>query len=175
MLVTGIERNGWVRTQLCSIAFICIYDIYHPKGPWYMSAWRTLYLKETQMRVDQQFIWEPDLSRSVWIHESKFPVLGFICKPLECALPSTQLCLEKAAVLEKTRSQLSSCLLSTASRTWHSRFRTNATPVKGVWWSVGWWYWAYPFGSWGNEPKGTFIWDPFELLLRSTLDQVISK
>lgn len=101
MLVTGIERNGCVRTQLCSIVFICIYDIYHPKGPWYMSAWRTLYLKETQMRVDQQFIWEPDLSRSVWIHESKFPVLGLICKLLECALPSTPLCLEKAAVLEK--------------------------------------------------------------------------
>lgn len=51
--------------------------------------------------MDQQYVWEPDLSRSVWIHESKFPVLGLIRKPLECTLPPTPLCLEKAAVSEE--------------------------------------------------------------------------
>lgn len=67
----------------------------------YVSLKGSLF-KKTQLRVDQQYVWEPDLSRSVWIHESKFPVLGLIYKPLECALPPTPLCLEKAAVLEET-------------------------------------------------------------------------
>lgn len=52
----------------------------------YVSLKGSLFNK-TQLRVDQQYVWEPDLSRSVWIHESKFPVLGLIYKPLECSLP----------------------------------------------------------------------------------------